>query len=141
MNPPAFPRTGCPHSPLTSCLGLGLVFQFQFWLLLAWFISLALCFFRNWSRVLEPPASPGGLLCAGIAARCSQSASHESQVPDSVTRLPAGHSSDGTSSSTCPELFAPNLFSLICSPANALNISRWDNCLSICPTQICQDHP
>ena len=35
-------------------------------------------------------------------------------------------SSDGTSSSTCPELFAPNLFSLICSPANALNISRWD---------------
>ena len=50
-------------------------------------------------------------------------------------------SSDGTSSSTCPELFAPNLFSLICSPANALNISRWDNCLSICPTQICQDHP
>ena len=50
-------------------------------------------------------------------------------------------STDGTSSSTCPELFAPNLFSLICSSANALNISRWDNCLSICPTQRCQDLP
>ena len=50
-------------------------------------------------------------------------------------------STDGTFNLTCPELFAPNLFSLIWSPANALNISRWDNCLSICPTQICQDHP